>query len=111
MFKQYGTVESVTIVYDQKVRSHITFSPVTKRHHRNLTSHPPLTRTQTGRSRCFGFIQMATTEQATMCIEKLNGVDLQGRNMRVDYSTTQRPHDPTPGAYMGHKRPGERMPV
>lgn len=50
---------------------------------------------------------MATTEEATLCIEKLNGVNLHERNMRVDYSTTQRPHDPTPGAYMGYKRPGE----
>lgn len=103
MFKQYGEVQSVTIVYDQKV------SPVDLHHLTILrSSEGPiiLHHTQTGRSRCFGFIQMATTEQATMCIEKLNGVDLQGRNMRVDYSTTQRPHDPTPGAYMGHKRPG-----
>jgi transformer-2 protein len=49
---------------------------------------------------------MSSTEEATACIEKLNGVELHGRQMRVDYSTTQKPHDPTPGAYMGHKRPG-----
>jgi transformer-2 protein len=49
---------------------------------------------------------MATVEEATRCIEKLNGIDLHGRNMRVDFSTTQRPHEPTPGAYMGHRRPG-----
>lgn len=31
--------------------------------------------------------------------------DLQGRKIRVDFSMTQKPHEPTPGEYMGPKRP------
>jgi transformer-2 protein len=65
---------------------------------------------------------MATVEDATRCIQELNGVvssnyhtssiilsssqDLNGRRIRVDYSVTDRPHAPTPGEYMGHRRSG-----
>ncbi|KAG6840136.1 hypothetical protein C0991_008600 [Blastosporella zonata] len=61
---------------------------------------------QSDRSRGFGFIKMATVEDATRCIQELNGVDLNGRRIRVDYSVTDRPHAPTPGEYMGHRRSG-----
>ena len=61
---------------------------------------------QTDRSRGFGFITMRTTEDAARAIEKLNGLVLHGRAIRVDYSATQKPHNPTPGEYMGAKRPG-----
>ena len=62
---------------------------------------------------------MATVEDATRCIAELNGAvgatalllcfayamqDLNGRRIRVDYSVTDRPHAPTPGEYMGHRR-------
>ncbi|KAF8351000.1 hypothetical protein F5887DRAFT_912910 [Amanita rubescens] len=76
-FSRYGRVEKVTIVYDQR---------------------------QSDRSRGFGFIRMATVEEATRCIQELNGVELNGRRIRVDYSVTDRPHAPTPGEYMGHRR-------
>ena len=49
---------------------------------------------------------MRTTEDAARAIEKLNGLVLHGRAIRVDYSATQKPHLPTPGEYMGAKRPG-----
>ncbi|KAF8627570.1 hypothetical protein AX15_004362 [Amanita polypyramis BW_CC] len=75
-FSRYGRVEKVTIVYDQR----------------------------SDRSRGFGFIRMATVEEATRCIQELNGVELNGRRIRVDYSVTDRPHAPTPGEYMGHRR-------
>ncbi|KAL0949044.1 hypothetical protein HGRIS_009137 [Hohenbuehelia grisea] len=78
-FSRFGRVEKVTIVYDQR---------------------------QSDRSRGFGFIKMATVEDATRCIQELNGVDLNGRRIRVDYSVTDRPHAPTPGQYMGHRRTG-----
>ncbi|BEI85038.1 hypothetical protein CcaverHIS002_0504390 [Cutaneotrichosporon cavernicola] len=76
-FMRYGDVEKVTIVYDQR----------------------------TDRSRGFGFITMRSTEDATRAIEKLNGIELHGRNIRVDYSATTKPHAPTPGEYRGEKRP------
>ena len=66
---------------------------------------------------------MATVEDAERCIKELNGLvrpfisscsppatantcpqDLNGRRIRVDYSVTDRPHAPTPGEYMGHRR-------
>lgn len=34
--------------------------------------------------------------------------DLNGRRIRVDYSVTDRPHAPTPGEYMGHRRSSHR---
>ncbi|KAF8525287.1 hypothetical protein JB92DRAFT_3109003 [Gautieria morchelliformis] len=68
-FSRFGTVEKVTIVYDQR----------------------------SDRSRGFGFIRMATVAEASRCIQELNGVDLNGRRIRVDYSVTDRPHAPTPG--------------
>jgi len=77
-FSRYGRVEKVTIVYDQR----------------------------SGRSRGFGFISMSTVDEATRCIEKLNGIELNGRRIRVDFSVTDRPHAPTPGEYMGHRRAG-----
>lgn len=48
---------------------------------------------------------MRSTEDATRAIEKLNGIELHGRNIRVDYSATTKPHAPTPGEYRGEKRP------
>ncbi|EPQ59696.1 RNA-binding domain-containing protein [Gloeophyllum trabeum ATCC 11539] len=75
-FNRFGRVEKVVIVYDQR----------------------------SDRSRGFGFITMSTVEEATRCIKELNGVDLNGRRIRVDYSVTDRPHAPTPGEYMGHRR-------
>lgn len=43
--------------------------------------------------------------------EHVNGVELDGRRLRVDYSITKRPHTPTPGVYMGrptHAGPDDR---
>ncbi|KAG7096609.1 hypothetical protein E1B28_004026 [Marasmius oreades] len=75
-FSRFGHVEKVTIVYDQR----------------------------SDRSRGFGFIRMSTVEEATRCIQELNGIELNGRRIRVDFSVTDRPHQPTPGEYMGHRR-------
>jgi len=75
-FSRIGPVEKVAIVYDQR----------------------------TERSRGFAFVTMRSTEDATRAIAELNGIEMQGRNVRVDYSTTSRAHQPTPGEYMGFKR-------
>ncbi|CCA71760.1 hypothetical protein PIIN_05695 [Serendipita indica DSM 11827] len=47
---------------------------------------------------------MNNVEEATRCVQELNGVELNGRRIRVDYSVTERPHAPTPGEYMGLRR-------
>ncbi|KZT20668.1 RNA-binding domain-containing protein, partial [Neolentinus lepideus HHB14362 ss-1] len=79
-FNRFGRVEKVVIVYDQRVSA------------------------CSDRSRGFGFITMSNTEEAGRCIKELNGVEMNGRRIRVDYSVTDRPHAPTPGEYMGHRR-------
>jgi RNA recognition motif-containing protein len=38
----------------------------------------------TGRSRGFGFVEMATTEEAEQAISQFNGKDLDGRQIRVE---------------------------
>ncbi|KAM5157500.1 transformer-2 protein homolog alpha-like [Mantella aurantiaca] len=44
-------------------------------------------------------------------MEHANGMELDGRRIRVDYSITKRAHTPTPGIYMGrptHSSSGRR---
>ncbi|HXD32735.1 MAG TPA: RNA-binding protein [Pyrinomonadaceae bacterium] len=55
-FASAGTVESATVIEDR----------------------------DTGRSRGFGFVEMATPEEATAAIEQFNGKDLGGRNLTVN---------------------------
>ncbi|GLV32448.1 transformer 2 [Carabus blaptoides fortunei] len=75
MFSKYGPVERVQIVIDAKAR--------------------------TGQSRGFCFVYFESTEDSKVAKEKCNGIKLGGKNIRVDYSITQRAHTPTPGIYMG----------
>jgi len=82
-FGRSGRVEKVTIVYDQRSQ----------------------------RSRGFGFIVMREIEDATRAIADMNGQELHGRRIRVDYSTTSRPHNPTPGQYMGYVPAGGEPPA
>ncbi len=56
LFAQAGTVESASVVEDR----------------------------DTGRSRGFGFVEMATPEEAAAAIEQFNGKDLGGRNLTVN---------------------------
>lgn len=55
-FSQAGTVESASVIEDR----------------------------ETGRSRGFGFVEMATPEEAQAAIEQFNGKDLGGRNLTVN---------------------------
>ena len=54
-----------------------------------------------GRSRGFAFIYFETLDDACEAREALNGIELDGRRIRVDFSITKRAHTPTPGMYMG----------
>jgi cold-inducible RNA-binding protein len=56
LFGEAGTVESVSVIEDR----------------------------ETGRSRGFGFIEMATKEEGAVAIEKFNGHDLSGRALKVN---------------------------
>ena len=56
LFAEAGTVESASVIEDR----------------------------ETGRSRGFGFIEMATKEEGAAAIEKFNGHDLSGRALKVN---------------------------
>ena len=55
-FASVGTVESATVIEDR----------------------------DTGRSRGFGFVEMASKEEGEKAIEQFNGTDLGGRNLTVN---------------------------
>jgi RNA recognition motif-containing protein len=69
-----------------------------------------MTDRETGRSRGFGFVEMATDEEAERAIGGLNGFSLDGRMIRVDKATPRgsapprRPGGPPPRP--GGPRPG-----
>ncbi|XP_069471859.1 transformer-2 protein homolog beta isoform X8 [Ambystoma mexicanum] len=73
VFSKYGPLADVSIVYDQQSR----------------------------RSRGFSFVYFENVEDAKEAKERANGMELDGRRIRVDFSITKRPHTPTPGIYMG----------
>ena len=58
-FAAAGSVESATIVTDR----------------------------DTGRSRGFGFVEMATPEDADQAVKRLNGTSLDGRTIKVEKAT------------------------
>ncbi|MSP41457.1 MAG: RNA-binding protein [Deltaproteobacteria bacterium] len=58
----------------------------------------------TGRSRGFGFVEMASNEEAQKAIQALNGTDLDGRNLTVNEA---RPQEKRAGGGFGD-RGGER---
>jgi len=72
-FSRYGTLEKADLIIDKR----------------------------TGQSRRFAFLYFSTVEDARKGKEACNGMKLHGRNIRTDFSTTARPHSPTPGRYMG----------
>ncbi|HEU5197810.1 MAG TPA: RNA-binding protein, partial [Methylomirabilota bacterium] len=52
-----------------------------------VASATVVTDRDTGRSRGFGFVEMATSEDADKAISGLNGSSLDGRMIRVDKAT------------------------
>src|SRR5437868_4580103 len=70
----------------------------------SVESAAVMTDRETGRSRGFGFVEMATTEEAERALSSLNGTNLDGRTIRVD-KATPRGSGPRPGGFSG-PRPG-----
>ncbi|MBN2737105.1 MAG: RNA-binding protein [Spirochaetales bacterium] len=62
-FEQYGTVNSVSIIYDR----------------------------MTNRSKGFGFVEMEESDAATAAISSLNGSELNNRDMRVSEAKERAP--------------------
>jgi cold-inducible RNA-binding protein len=75
-FAQAGNVESASVVEDR----------------------------MTGRSRGFGFVEMATAEEAAAAIEQLNGKEFAGRNLTVNEARPRT--DRGPGNFGGGNRGG-----
>ena len=71
LFAEAGTVESATVVTDR----------------------------DTAQSRGFGFVEMATAEEANEAVKRFNGHELDGRQLKVE------PAKPS-GAGGGPRRPG-----
>ncbi len=63
IFSPHGTVESATVITDR----------------------------MTGRSKGFGFVEMSSQEEAQQAIDKLNGTDLEGRNITVNEAKPRQP--------------------
>ncbi|XP_055610548.1 transformer-2 protein homolog alpha-like [Uranotaenia lowii] len=73
IFSKFGPIKKATVVLDAK----------------------------TGRSRGFGFVYYDNAEDAKVAIAQGNGIEIRDRRIRVDFSVTHKPHDPTPGVYYG----------
>jgi len=64
-FLQFGTVESVTIITDR----------------------------DTGQSKGFGFLELATPQEAASAITKMNGSEMDGRTLKVSEAQAKAPRD------------------
>ena len=64
-FAQYGTVRSAKVIIDR----------------------------DTNRSKGFGFVEMATSQEASEAINALNGSEFDGRNMNVSEAKPMAPRD------------------
>ena len=59
----------------------------------------------TGRKRGFGFVEMATPEEAEAAVKMFNGSDVEGRSIVVDIARERPPRE---GGGGGHHRGGPR---
>lgn len=78
VFAQFGNVESARIVIDR----------------------------ESGRSKGFGFVEMSSDDEAMTAIEKLNGSDLNGRNMNVSEAKPMAPRENRGGGFGGGRGGG-----
>lgn len=62
----------------------------------------------TGRSKGFGFVEMASDAEAQAAIEGLNGKDFGGRNLVVNEARPMEPRPPRSGGYGGGRDGGDR---
>jgi RNA recognition motif-containing protein len=79
LFAQAGGVESATVVTDR----------------------------DTGRSRGFGFVEMATAEEADAAVKRLNGQEVDGRQLKVEVANAS-PAGSRGGGGSGGRSQGRR---
>ena len=79
LFTGVGSVESVNIITDR----------------------------MSGRSKGFGFVEMATEEEAQAAISQLNGAMLDDRQIHVAEASPQRPRSDREGGGRRRQRPGD----
>jgi transformer-2 protein len=76
LFARYGKIDNIQLIRD------------------------PMTRD----SRGFCFVYYCNIVDAKSARNECNGLEVDGRRIRVDYSLTSRPNSPTPGQYRGYPR-------
>jgi RNA recognition motif-containing protein len=79
VFSQYGTVESARVVTDR----------------------------ESGRSKGFGFVEMASDDEAQKAISSLNGTELDGRTLNVSEAKPMAPRENRGGFGGGRGRQRE----
>jgi RNA recognition motif-containing protein len=67
----------------------------------NVVSASVLVDRMSGRSRGFGFVEMATPEEAAKAIEMFNGQELDGRTIVVNEAKPMEPRAPRSGGFGG----------
>ena len=77
-FEAAGTVETATVIMDK----------------------------MTNRSKGFGFVEMASDEEAAKAIEMMNGKELDGRTLTVNEAKPMEPRAPRTGGFGGGNRGG-----
>jgi len=65
----------------------------------NVVSASVLVDRMSGRSRGFGFVEMATPEEAAKAIEMFNGQELDGRSIVVNEAKPMEPRAPRSGGF------------
>ncbi|KAI2811665.1 hypothetical protein RDWZM_003600 [Blomia tropicalis] len=73
VFEPYGPIESLSLIRNQI----------------------------TGESRGFAFVTFISPIDALRARDECNGYEIDGKEIRVDYSLTKRAHSPSPGIYLG----------
>ena len=67
----------------------------------NVVSAHVIIDKMSGRSKGFGFVEMATKEEAMKAIEMFNGQDMGGRNIVVNEAKPMEPRAPRSGGFGG----------